>query len=365
MNRTQFLHTILPVTLGAFFSKKAFAVSDTASQPLFSRTPKYLQPGDTIAVTCPAGPVEKGEIQNCITALESWGFKTKIGHTVGSHWQRFGGTDEERAADLQGCLDDEQVAAVLFARGGYGVMRIMDKINWERFAEHPKWLVGYSDITAIHCHVNTLYKIPTLHAPMASSFKSQPDEASESIKQALTGQAIHYKFAGNAYNKCGQTTGEMVGGNLSMIYAMQASKSELNTDGKILLIEDVSEYKYTIDRMLMNLKRSGKLEKLAALVVGGITGIKTDAETNYPVSIEELVYEKVKEYNYPVCFHFPAGHQRLNLALKLGMQYQLNVGKNDCSLKEQAGLRLPLKAQSNDSTSALFAITTDSAQALH
>ena len=213
-------------------------------------------------------------------------------------------------------------------------MRIMDKINWEKFAAHPKWLIGFSDITAIHCHVNALYQIPTMHAQMANGFSAQANDSAESLRRALTGESIQYKFAGHKYNASGQTTAEMVGGNLSLIYAMQASESELQTDGKILLIEDVSEYKYTIDRMLLSLKRSGKLENLAALVVGGITGTREDSEKDYPVSIEEMVYDNVKEYRYPVCFHFPEGHQMLNMALKLGLPYQLTVSKTSCSLTE-------------------------------
>jgi muramoyltetrapeptide carboxypeptidase len=334
VNRKHFLQTILPVGLGAFFLKNAWAFSDPVIQPVWSFTPKYLQPGDTIAITCPASPLDAEEARNCVNALKSWGYKIKMGQTVGDHWQRFGGTDEERAADLQACLDDDNVAAVLFGRGGYGVMRIMDKINWEKFALKPKWLVGYSDITAIHCHVNAVYGIPTLHADMANGFNGTEDQALLSMKRALSGGIINYTFPGYEGNKSGLVTGELVGGNLSLIYAMQASKSELKTDGKILLIEDVSEYKYTVDRMLMNLKRSGKLENLAALAVGSFTATKTDTETSFPMSIEEIIYDKVKEYSYPVCFHFPAGHQRLNLALKLGVNYQFTVGRSSCNLTE-------------------------------
>ncbi len=367
MNRTQFLHTILPLGLGAFFMKNAFAATEPTIQPTRLHTPKYLQPGDTIAIICPGSPLEKREIENCLNALMSWGFKVKVGSTVGNHWQRYSGTDEERAADLQACLDDENISAILFGRGGYGVMRIMDKINWEKFAAHPKWLTGFSDITAIHCHVNAMYKVPTLHATMANGFGSQATGASESIRKALTGNALEYNFAAHASNICGQAKAELVGGNLSLLCAMQASKSELKTNGKILFIEDVSEYKYTIDRMLMTLKRSGKLDNLAGLLVGGITGLKQDTEVDYPMSVEELVYEKVKEYNYPVCFGFPAGHQPLNLAVKLGLPYQLTVTKDICNLKELPAGKMPVDIVSNssDSLSASLAVVTDSINMSH
>ncbi|MES2646059.1 MAG: LD-carboxypeptidase [Bacteroidota bacterium] len=333
MNRTQFLQTILPIGLGAFFMKDALAFNEPNARPNWPNTPGFLKPGDTIAITCPGGPLENKDLQNCISTLQSWGFKTKVGKTIGHQWQRYGGTDKERAEDFQACLDDPAISAILFGRGGYGVMRIIDTINWEKFVANPKWLIGFSDITAIHCHVNASFGIPTMHAHMANGFTNHGGEASESIRLALTGKTINYNFAGTMENICGQISGELVGGNLSLIYAMQASKSELKTTGRILLIEDVSEFKYSVDRMLMNLKRSGKLEGLAALVVGGLS-IKDEADPDYVMHIEELVYEKVKEYNYPVCFKFPAGHQRNNFALKLGIPYQLTVGKSFCNLTE-------------------------------
>ena len=367
MNRTQFLHTILPLGLGAFFAKNALAANETSGKPLWQRTPKYLQPGDTIAITCPASPLETKEAQNCISTLQSWGFKTKIGRTVGNHWQRFSGTDEERATELQALLDDENVSAILFGRGGYGVMRMMDKINWAKFIAHPKWLIGFSDITAIHCHINALYKIPTLHGPMAASFCRQPSDVSDSIRKVLIGDPIEYTFKGHSKNIGGQTTAELIGGNLSLICAMQASTGELKTANKILFIEDVSEYKYTIDRMLMTLKRSGKLENLAALIVGGMTGVKQDAEPDFPVTIEEMIADKVKEYNYPVCFNFPAGHQSLNLPLKLGIPYQLTVSKNACSLKEVLALKITDDIAFNRSDSSFISMATakDSVDVFH
>lgn len=342
MNRHQFLKTMLPVTLGGFLSKKLFAGNDPFIQPFRYNSPAFLQPGATIGITCPGSPLELKDAQNCLNALQSWGFKVNLGRTVGSHWERFGGTDDERAAELQKFLDDENIGAILFGRGGYGIMRILDRINWAKFLTNPKWLIGFSDITALHCHVNRCYGIPTIHADMANGFNVLPDEASSTLYKVLTGVPISYQLAGSCYNKPGMVQGELVGGNLSLIYAMQSSPSELNTDGKILMLEDVGEYKYTIDRMLVSLKRSGKLSKLAALALGSFTALKEEQPLKFNLSLEELILEKVKEYGYPVCFNLPAGHQKENLAFKLGVKYNLNVMQEESCISELvAGNGLP------------------------
>jgi muramoyltetrapeptide carboxypeptidase len=332
MNRKAFLHAIIPASLGIISSPKGFAAS---KHPHKTAIPRYLHSGDTIAITCPASPMEAAEATACIQMLQSWGFKVKIGHTLNKKWQHFGGTDEERAQDMQALIDDETVSAIMFARGGYGVMRMMDKLNWKQFTRHPKWLIGFSDITAFHCHLNTRFGIPSIHADMAGGFGNTEDPSATSIKNILRGKKIDYEFPGCHFNRTGTATGLLVGGNLSLIYALQASKSELKTDGKILFIEDVGEYNYTVDRMLMNLKRSGKLDNLAGLLVGGFTNMKVESKHEFTMLLEEIIYEKVKEYNYPVCFEFPAGHQKTNWALKLGMPYKLEVNKSKCWLVEQ------------------------------
>jgi muramoyltetrapeptide carboxypeptidase len=333
MKRTQFLKTLIPIGLGTLALNKAMArrPDDVLRQ---TKIPVYLKPGDTIAITCPAGPMDKASLQKCADQFAAWGFKIKYGDTVGKKWQRFGGTDAQRTADFQNLLNDNSVDAIVFGRGGYGAMRMMDGIDWTQFVKKPKWLVGFSDITAFHCHINTNYGIATLHADMGNGYNGTVDDAAKTFFDSICGKLIDYKAEGNNLNRKGNAQGILVGGNLSLIYAMQASKSELKTDGKILLVEDVSEYKYTVDRMMMNLKRSGKLEKLAGIIFGGFTATKADQEDEFPMSMEELLWDKVKEYNYPVCFGFPAGHLRQNLALKLGVPYQLNVQKTSVSLKE-------------------------------
>jgi muramoyltetrapeptide carboxypeptidase len=231
-------------------------------------------------------------------------------------------------------LDDPMVKLILIGRGGYGSMRMMDYVNWESFKKNPKWLAGYSDITAFHCHINRNFGIPTIHGRMAGGFNSKEDESDISLKEILEGKPMKYSWKPSVSNREGNAEGILVGGNLSMIYAMQASKSELDTNGKILFIEDVSEYRYTIDRMLVNLKRSGKLSNLSGLVVGGITDVKEEKDGFFTMSMEDIIFENVKEYGYPVCFGFPAGHQKPNLALKLGMRHLLWVNKEVCLLGE-------------------------------
>ena len=345
MNRKGFLRSFVPLTAGTILAQKAFSMPESippAAQIIF---PPYLKPGDTVGITCPADPVTESDIAQCKTVLNNWGLHVKWSPCMGKRWQRFGGTDEERAAGLQSLLDDNTVTAIMFGRGGYGVMRMMDKISWEAFSGHPKWLIGFSDITAFHCHIHSIYNIPTIHADMGTGFGGIEDESSESLKNILFGRIQKYKTNPFKLNRPGMTTGKLVGGNLSLITAMQGSKSALKTEGKILLIEDVSEYKYTIDRMMMNLKRSGILSNLAGLIFGGFTATRTNNEDYYPMSMEELLYEKVKEYNYPVCFHFPAGHQKLNLALKLGTYYNFNVSNESVTLEETSSIPAEMREQ--------------------
>lgn len=334
MKRKDFLQRLAVASAGAFFAKTGLSRPDPIPLQIPTLTPPYLQPGDTIGITCPASPMDAKDLTECRDAIQRWGFNMAYGSTVNKHWQRFGGTDAERAADLQQMLEDDYIKAILFARGGYGVMRMIDKVDWSVFARKPKWLIGFSDITAFHCHIQSLYGIPTIHADMGNGFATVDDPAAVSLKRMLSGTRQPYQADVYYLNRTGTAIGKLVGGNLSLITAMQGSKSALDTAGKILLIEDVSEYKYTIDRMLMNLKRSGKLDNLAGLVVGGFTATKADTEDTFDMSVEEIILEKVKEFSYPVCFHFPAGHQQLNLALKLGAYYRLEVTESRIYLSE-------------------------------
>lgn len=321
--------------MGAIFAASPSLLAFAPDPPSkYVPIPPYLKPGDFIGITCPAGSIDVKDARYAEVTLSRWGFKTKLGSTIGKDWNRFAGTDEERALDLQRQLDDPILKAIIFGRGGYGTIRMMDKINWDGFKKNPKWLIGYSDITALHCHISKNFGIPTIHGRMASGFGTQEDYSEISLKEALSGKPLMYNWEPSKLNRTGVANGLLVGGNLSLICAMQASQSELDTEKKILFIEDVSEYKYTVDRMLMNLKRSGKLEKLAGLVVGGFTGTKIDEDGFFTMSMEELILEKVREFDFPVCFGFPAGHQKPNLAIKFNLPYILKVSPEGCTLGE-------------------------------
>lgn len=311
----------------------AMAITDPAERKDAAQPP-FLKPGDIIGITCPASAFELKDMLYCRKALNDWGFEVCVGNSVGQHWERFGGSDAERASDLQLMLDDPSIKAILFARGGYGAMRMMDRVDWTAFKKNPKWLVGYSDMTAIHCHVQSLLGTPTIHGDMVNGFRPEEDISTLTLKQVLTGKRIDYNGPFHSLNRAGQCSGMLVGGNLSLVAAMLGSKSALKTEGKILFLEEVSEYKYTLDRMMMSLKRSGALEKLAGLVIGGITATKADAETPFNMSVEEIIYEKVADKKFPLCFNFPAGHLKNNLALKLGIHYNLYVTNAGVALSE-------------------------------
>ena len=300
------------------------------------KMPPYLDKGDTIALVCPAGfmPVER--VSECIRVInEHWGFTTKVGTTVGKQHHYFSATDEERIEDFQHMLDDDNVKAILCARGGYGLSRIIDKINFARFKENPKWIIGFSDVTVLHSHVYRNYYISTLHAPMANAFNEDgfKNEFVHSLRYALEGKKIKYQIQAHEFNRKGEAIGELVGGNLALLANLVGTKSDLKTKGRILFIEDVGEYLYHIDRMMYQLKRSGKLDKLAGLIVGGFTDMK-DTERPFGQTAYEIIRDAVAGYDYPVCFDFPVSHGKENYALKIGVGYKLKVGKNKVALEE-------------------------------
>jgi muramoyltetrapeptide carboxypeptidase len=300
------------------------------------KTPPYLQKGDTIGLVCPAGSMPVERLSECIRVLnESWGFTTKVGTTVGQQYNYFSGTDEERIEDFQHMLDDDNVKAILCARGGYGLSRIIDKIDFTRFKENPKWIIGFSDVTILHSHIYRNYYISTLHAPMANAFNDDgfKNQYVHSLHYALQGKKIKYQVAVHEFNRKGEAIGELIGGNLALLVHLVGTKSDLKTKGRILFLEDVGEYLYNIDRMMYQLKRSGKLDKLAGLIVGGFTDMK-DTENPFGQTAYEIIRDVVAEYDYPVCFDFPVSHGEKNYALKIGAGYKLKVGKNKVMLEE-------------------------------
>jgi len=300
------------------------------------KTPPYLQKGDTIGLVCPAGYMTLEKAQTCINTLIDWGYNVKIGKTVGGESKTyFSDTDEERLSDFQQMLDDDDVKAVLCARGGYGMGRIIDNIDFKKFKKHPKWIVGYSDITILHSHLYTNYYISSMHAPMAGAFNDGGfnNEFVLSLKNALEGRKVKYQCPVHEFNKKGEAVGELVGGNLALLAHLVGTDSDLKTRGRILFIEDVGEYFYNVDRMMYQLKRSGKLSKLAGLIIGGFTESK-DTDRPFGKKAFEIIRDIVKEYNYPVCYDFPVSHSDRNYALKIGVGYKLKITKAKVLLEE-------------------------------
>lgn len=295
------------------------------------KIPPYLKKGDTIGLICPAGFMAKEKTDACVKILENWGFNVHTGKTVGSQYHYFSGTDGERLADLQTMLDDENIQAILCARGGYGTSRIIDQVNWKSFRKNPKWLIGYSDITVIHCHLYQKLGIASLHAPMAGAFAGGENEFVLSLKKAMTGKTLHYTCKSHPYNKPGEATGPLLGGNLSILAHLTGTASMPDLKGAILFIEDVGEYLYNIDRMLLQLDRAGKLKNLAGMIIGGFTDCK-DTVTPIGKNAYELIADRLSKYQFPVAYDFPVSHEMNNLALRAGMLHTFKSGKNEIIL---------------------------------
>ncbi|MFN8278154.1 MAG: LD-carboxypeptidase [Chitinophagales bacterium] len=286
--------------------------------------PPLLQPGDTVALVSTARKISREEIAPAITVLEGWGLKVKVGATIGAESYQFAGDDSLRLRDFQQFIDDPDVRAVVCSRGGYGTVRIMDGIDWTGFLQSPKWIVGYSDITFLHIHLNQSLGVQTIHGSMPVNFPTNTAAAMDSLKQALFSGAGSFEADRHPLNRLGNASGSLIGGNLSILYSITGTRSGFNTDGKILVLEDLDEYYYHLDRMMMNLKRSGKLDRLAALVVGGMTDMKDNA-VPFGKSAEEIILDAVKEFNYPVVFGMPFGHIPDNRTLLLGKRYHLQA----------------------------------------
>ncbi|MCA0430822.1 MAG: LD-carboxypeptidase [Bacteroidetes bacterium] len=284
--------------------------------------PASLVVGDTILIIGTARARTKEALMLCIVTLKEWGLNVIEGKNLYKKHNQFAGTDKERAHDLQWAINHKTAKAVLIAGGGYGTLRIIDLVNFDNLKNKPKWFIGYSDTTVLHARLLKL-NIPCIHATMAFQF-SKNYEATNSLKQILFNQTFNYNIPINKLNKKGTSTAKIIGGNLSLIYALSGSVDELNTKNKILFIEDLDEQLYHIDRMILQLKRSGKLKNLKGLIVGGMTEMK-DNNVPFGKTAEEIIFDAVKEYNYPVCFNFPAGHIDKNYALIFGKKVELNI----------------------------------------
>ena len=292
--------------------------------------PKPLQKGDSVAIISTARKININEIEAAITLLKEWELKVVIGNTIGKEYCQYAGTDQERINDLQNMLNNDNIKAIWCARGGYGSVRLIDAIDFSKFKISPKWIIGFSDVTVLHSHIHNL-GIKTLHALMPITLKDNTIEAKNSLHAALFNSPIRYKVPFSKYNKTGESTGQLVGGNLSILYSLTGSSSAINTDGKILFIEDLDEYLYHIDRMMMNLKRNGYLSKIKGLIVGSMTKMH-DNTISFGKNTQEIILDSVLEYDFPVCFNFPAGHINDNRTLIFGKEVSLVVTNSYTSL---------------------------------
>lgn len=292
-------------------------------------TPKSLKIGDTIGIVAPARKIVLNEIEPAIQVFENWGLKVELGKNIFAQNNQFAGTDVQRAEDFQSMLDNPNIKAIICARGGYGTIRLLPLLDFSKFMENPKWIIGYSDITALHTYLNQHFGVKSIHGIMPLNFQSDAseNEAVKTLKNVLLGVPNIYELEPHKYNRLGNAEGELFGGNLSVLYSISGTRFDLKTDGKILVIEDLDEYLYHIDRMMMNLKFGGKLENLKGLIVGGMTKMN-DNEIPFGKSAYDIINDAVSEYSYPVCFNFPVGHIENNYALKLGAKTQLEIGKN-------------------------------------
>ena len=293
--------------------------------------PPFLKSGDKVAVVAASRKVSTQDLAYALETLAKWGLQPVAAKNLYAAHNQWAGTDEQRAEDLQWAINDDSLKAVFFARGGNGIIRVIDKVDFSKLKTNPKWLVGYSDVTILHAHLQKFCGVASLHGVMLASY-SKNEESTESVRKCLFGEKIRYDFASNKLNRIGEAKALLIGGNISLLHTLSATPEEIDTAGKILFIEDLDENLHHLDRMIFNFKRSGKLSKLSALVVGGLNDMKDDP-VPFGLSPEEIVFNAVKEYDYPVCFGFPAGHLERNLALYLGMEVKLKVGTDRSSLE--------------------------------
>ncbi len=293
--------------------------------------PPYLQKGDQVAITCPAKKLPK-PMDDAIRLLNSWGLEVVLGETVTAEHHQFAGNDQLRADDLSRFLADENIKAIFAARGGYGTIRMIDEVDFSSVKTAPKWLIGFSDITVLHAHLFSVFGLQSIHGQMPLTIPDGTTESLQTLKKALFGEDFGYHFSAEKLNRTGEAEGVLVGGNLALLVAVLSSISDFDYDNKILFLEDVGEYLYNIDRMMRTLKRAGKLKNLAGLMIGSFTELK-DNDIPFGQTAEEIIFDVVKDYDYPVCFNFPAGHITNNQALIFGKTLFLSVQKQHVTAK--------------------------------
>ncbi len=296
--------------------------------------PQNLQKGDIIGLVCPAGAIALDKVQKCIETLTQWGYEVRLGKTVGSKKDSFSATDSERLADLQQMMDDPNVKAILCARGGYGMSRIVNDLNFSSFNKKPKWVIGFSDITVLHAALQR-QSVMSIHGPMAAAFNkgNQGETYINALKDILEGRKTCYQAPDHSFNKMGTITAPLIGGNLCIIAHLIGSKNNMDTKGKILFLEDVGEYHYNLDRLVIQIVNAGLFENLAGLVIGGFSDMK-DASSDFGATPFEILHAHLEKYNYPICFDFPVSHGIQNYPIIQGATYTLNVQNHAVSLTE-------------------------------
>jgi len=295
--------------------------------------PKSLEKGSTIGIVAPAGKIDSETIHFAEKFLHKRGYKVVLGQHVTNSFHQYAGNDTHRAADLQHMLNSKDIDAIFCARGGYGTIRIINQLDFAHYLKYPKWIVGFSDITVLHAALNHKIKVASIHGPMPKNFpdKADDDEDIENLFKLLHGELPSYTIKPNALNRTGEAEGILIGGNLSLVYALRATELDPEPHGKILFIEDIGEYLYHLDRMMQNLKLSGFLAQLSGIVVGDFTDMK-DNDDPYGQTVAEIIKEAVADYNYPVMFNFPAGHDHLNQPLVFGKRVTLKVTEDNSQL---------------------------------
>jgi muramoyltetrapeptide carboxypeptidase len=297
--------------------------------------PPYLKPGDQITIISTARKITLEELKPALSLFEQWGLKVNFGQSLFKIDRQFAGTKEQRIADLQAALDDQQCKAIVCARGGYGTVQLVDSLDFSTFRKHPKWLVGYSDVTVLHNHINQNFGIETLHANMPISFPmTDENETTETIKKALFGEKLEFNFEMEKESTGTETniSAPIVGGNLSILYSLTGTSSQLNTEGKFLFMEDLDEYLYHIDRMMMNLKRAGLFKGCKGILVGGMSDMN-DNKVPFGLNAKEIILENTKELNIPVIFGVPSGHIDRNLALIMNRNVTLKISEREVNLE--------------------------------
>jgi len=292
-----------------------------------NKIPSYLKKGDTIGIVSLAGRCNKKHLQTAINTFEEWGLKTIIGKHLFDYENQFAASDKNRLADLNSMIEDNNIKAIISLRGGYGSVRLLDDINYSHLAKKPKWIIGFSDITAIHSAIAIKSNIASLHATMPVNFADCHPNTLDTLQNALFGNDLKYEIKSHKLNRNGNAKAEIVGGNLSVLYSLRGTEYDIDTNNKILFIEDLNEYLYHIDRMMMNLKLGGKLTNLNGLIVGAFSDMK-DNDTKFGKTAYEIIADTVKEFNYPIIFDFKAGHIKENNALIFGIKTEINVNED-------------------------------------